>query len=814
MTQTCEIKTRLTLLTKSFCSRMGIQTTPLDAALRLSDAEVVKDLYQLWIEAGNEGTLDDFLLTFKGDQGDSNYQLWLDAGNEGTLEDFFATLHGKDIELRPTETYIQWKYVQDETWNNLISVETLKGDEIQLSVTETHIIWKYDNELVWNNLISLAEITGPQGIQGYSLQFTWDGTSLGIKREDEIEYQYTDLKGEQGIQGIAGREVVFQTSETHIQWKYADEVIWNDLISLAEITGPQGIQGIAGREVQIQSDGTYIQWKYADEVEWNNIVLLETLRGPQGIQGIQGIAGSEVEIQNSGTHIQWRYVGDVEWTGLVDISTLTGADGLPGEKVELRVDSNNLEYKYESDVTWTQLFDLSQLQGADGKSAYEIWLDEGNIGDVATFLTSLVGFNYRADEWLETAEYTVGEVININGNSYACKADHIADSTNQPESGAFWDSYWFLMAKGGLSAYDIWINNGGIGTEQDFLNSLIGPEGSAGESIQLQVTETYIQYKYESDVEWTNLIALADLKGEQGIPGISIVWKGSLATAPENPELNWGYYNTTDLKSYIWDGDSWEIIAQDGTGSGSGGISFIDTNLLSGSGEIEEDPLTFAAPSDGKYYSVKDGAWTEVNGIIDWQGSLAAAPESPALNWGYFNTTDNIAYIYDGDSWEVLIDSTTPLNAILDDLTDGDGDLVGLSAYEIWLAEGNTGTEQDFLDSLKGEIGPTFNIDVNHFFADDTARDAYFVSNPDELVAAVVISNGDSTTGYEQYNGTTWIEITAAIGTDLIDDIDAIIDDILDGDISVPGIMPTGGTTGQVLVKNSNDDYDASWVTL
>lgn len=29
----------------------------------------------------------------------------------------------------------------------------------------------------------------------------------------------------------------------------------------------------------------------------------------------------------------------------------------------------------------------------------------------------------------------------------------------------------------------------------------------------------------------------------------------------------------------------------------------------------------------------------------------------------------------------------------------------GLSAYQIWLDEGNTGTEQDFLDSLKGEPG-------------------------------------------------------------------------------------------------------------
>ena len=32
----------------------------------------------------------------------------------------------------------------------------------------------------------------------------------------------------------------------------------------------------------------------------------------------------------------------------------------------------------------------------------------------------------------------------------------------------------------------------------------------------------------------------------------------------------------------------------------------------------------------------------------------------------------------------------------------------GKSAYEIWLDEGNTGTEQDFLDSLKGTAGTVF----------------------------------------------------------------------------------------------------------
>lgn len=39
---------------------------------------------------------------------------------------------------------------------------------------------------------------GDPGKDGKSIQYKWDGTKLGIKREDEKEFKFTDLKGEQG----------------------------------------------------------------------------------------------------------------------------------------------------------------------------------------------------------------------------------------------------------------------------------------------------------------------------------------------------------------------------------------------------------------------------------------------------------------------------------------------------------------------------------------------------------------------------------------------------------------------------------------
>lgn len=61
--------------------------------------------------------------------------------------------------------------------------------------------------------------------------------------------------------------------------------------------------------------------------------------------------------------------------------------------------------------------------GAPGKSAYELWLDEGNTGTIEDFLTDLGS---------------------------------------------------------GASAYQTWLDQGNTGTQQDFLDSLKGAPGSAG----------------------------------------------------------------------------------------------------------------------------------------------------------------------------------------------------------------------------------------------------------------------------------------------------------------------------------------------
>lgn len=70
--------------------------------------------------------------------------------------------------------------------------------------------------------------------------------------------------------------------------------------------------------------------------------------------------------------------------------------------------------------------------------------------------------------------------------------------------------------------------------------------------------------------------------GTPGANGIGITWLGTLGTIPVSPNLNEAYYNSNDGVSYIWDGASWQILAQDGVGSnfvGGPGISITGNTI-------------------------------------------------------------------------------------------------------------------------------------------------------------------------------------------------------------------------------------------
>lgn len=113
-----------------------------------------------------------------------------------------------------------------------------------------------------------------------------------------------------------------------------------DAIDIRGAAGADGIDGDDGREVEFQATATHIQWRYVGVATWTNLVALSTLAGADG---------REVELQSSGTWLQWRYVGAPTWTNLFDLDTLSGS-GVPAGGTAGQVLTKNSSA--DGDASW------------------------------------------------------------------------------------------------------------------------------------------------------------------------------------------------------------------------------------------------------------------------------------------------------------------------------------------------------------------------------------------------------------------------------------------------------------------------------
>lgn len=170
---------------------------------------------------------------------------------------------------------------------------------------------------------------------------------------------------------------------TAIQWKYASESEWHDLVSIDELKGAAGENGADGKDGTSGKDGK-------DGLDGKNGVDgKDGADGKDGKNGRNGVDGKSVEVKKSDSYIQWRQEGG-QWQNLVALSDITGpsgqkgADGKDGKSPEFRVNESTLQWRYAGDEVWLNLYDLSSLRGSDGKTPFIG--ENGNwwIGDIDT----------------------------------------------------------------------------------------------------------------------------------------------------------------------------------------------------------------------------------------------------------------------------------------------------------------------------------------------------------------------------------------------------------------------------------------------
>lgn len=97
---------------------------------------------------------------------------------------------------------------------------------------------------------------------------------------------------------------------------------------VAKVTIVGGSGGSDAREIELQKSGTAIQWRYADDSEWTDLVALAEITGPVGSPGPQGPSGPQGEKGVQGEK------GDTGPQGEKGDTGAKGKKGDPGAKGE------------------------------------------------------------------------------------------------------------------------------------------------------------------------------------------------------------------------------------------------------------------------------------------------------------------------------------------------------------------------------------------------------------------------------------------------------------------------------------------------
>ena len=72
---------------------------------------------------------------------------------------------GREVELQTSATHVQWRYIGDATWLDLVPLSVISGNDglsAELRTTATHVQWRQAGG-AWADLIPLASLVGPTG---------------------------------------------------------------------------------------------------------------------------------------------------------------------------------------------------------------------------------------------------------------------------------------------------------------------------------------------------------------------------------------------------------------------------------------------------------------------------------------------------------------------------------------------------------------------------------------------------------------------------------------------------------------------------
>ena len=224
--------------------------------------------------------------------------------------------------------------------------------------------------------------------------------------------------------------------------------------------------------------------------------------------------------------------------------------------------------------------------------------------------------------------------------------------------------------------------------------------------------------------------------GTNGSDGLSIVWKGDLATPPANPQTNWCYRDTDNGKVYIYNGSAWELMVLDGS-DGEDGANGKD-------GEDGKDGMSV-------YITYHDNAITSTPGTPTGSGNSNGwhTNATKAANW----MSQKVAESASSGTWGAPIQICGADGQDGKDGTDGTNGTNGqdgkdaisywmeFSANEIRVTKAGTPTPNSI--TVKGwkQVGENAPVDITSIA---TIKYGYNTITPNTTATSITIPNNPS----------------------------------------------------------------------
>lgn len=221
---------------------------------------------------------------------------------------------------------------------------------------------------------------------------------------------------------------------------------------------------------------------------------------------------------------------------------------------------------------------------------------------------------------------------------------------------------------------------------------------------------------------------------------------------------------------------------------------------------FNEYVLTFTYTVDGRTYTTKkvidivlatqgekgaDGTSVNILGSYNSLAELKAAHPTGNIGDAYLINGDMYVWSVEKNDWDNVGNIQGPAGE------NGQNGQDGKSAYEIWLEEGNTGTEAEYLASLKGEQGiqgATGKDGTSYYFYvrySENSNGNPMTITPNEKSKYMGVASTTSSTAPTSYSGYTWSLIKGNDGET--------------GPQGNPGQAGADGKSSYLHIKYSND---------